>query len=80
MLVLVTLVTFSLFLGHILKELMEEQIGQRALAISKTISLMPEVIELVEAKDPNRELDTMMTFLRTRWCTAVYRDAPFAIE
>ena len=64
MLVLATLLTFSLFLGHILKELMEEQIGQRALAISKTISLMPEVIELVEAKDPNGELDAMMTFLQ----------------
>lgn len=56
MLVLVTLLTFSLFLGHILKELMEEQIGQRALAISKTISLMPEVIALVEQKDPQGHL------------------------
>jgi len=64
MLVLLTLFTFSLFLGHILKELMEEQIGQRALAISKTLSLMPEVITLVEQKDPHGQLSTMINALQ----------------
>lgn len=64
MLVLATLFTFTLFLGHILEELMEEQIGQRALAISKTISLMPEVIELVEQKDPDGKLSAMITSLQ----------------
>lgn len=64
MLVLVTLFTFTLFLGHILEELMEEQIGQRALAISKTISLMPEVIDLVEQKDPDGKLSAMINSLQ----------------
>ena len=56
MLVIATLITFSLFLSTIFKEIMEEQVGERALAISKTISMMPEVIELVETKDPQGKL------------------------
>ncbi|AFL67921.1 ATP-binding protein [Sulfurospirillum barnesii] len=64
LLVLATLLTFSLLLGHILKELMEEQIGQRALAISKTISLMPEIITLVEEKDPHARLATLILELQ----------------
>ncbi|MDD3343882.1 MAG: hypothetical protein PHR87_09935, partial [Sulfurospirillaceae bacterium] len=63
MLVIVTLLTFSLFLSQILKELMEEQIGQRALAISQTISMMPEVIELVEKKDPDGKLQEFISHI-----------------
>lgn len=64
MLVIVTLLSFSLFLGHILEDILEEQIGQRALAISKTISLMPEVAELVEKHDPHGRLSDMIDALQ----------------
>ncbi len=47
-LVIATLLTSTFFLGKILEDLMEEQIGQRALEVSKTISMMPQVIDLVE--------------------------------
>lgn len=63
-LLVVTLVTFSLFLGQIFKEVMEEQIGERALAISKTISMMPEVIELVETKDPDGKLQDFILHIQ----------------
>ena len=63
-LVVVTLVTFSLFLGQIFKDVMEEQIGERALAISKTISMMPEVIELVETKDPHGKLQDFILHIQ----------------
>ncbi|MDD2384828.1 MAG: sensor histidine kinase [Sulfurospirillaceae bacterium] len=63
MLVIITLLTFTLFLSQILKELMEEQIGQRALAISQTISMMPEVIDLVEKKDPEGKLQEFISYI-----------------
>lgn len=64
MIVVVTLVTFSLFLGQVFKEVMEEQMGERALAISKTISMMPEVIELVETKDPEGKLQDFILHIQ----------------
>jgi len=64
MLVIATLVTLTLFLGEIFKEVMKEQIGQRALAISKTISMMPEVIDLVEKKDPEGKLQEFILHIQ----------------
>jgi two-component system, CitB family, sensor kinase len=64
MLVIATLITFSLFLSDIFKEIMEEQIGERALAISKTISMMPQVIALVEKKDPDGKLQEMILHIQ----------------
>lgn len=64
MLVIATLVTFTLFLGEIFKEIMEEQIGQRALSIAKTISMMPEVIDLVEKKDPEGKLQDFILHIQ----------------
>lgn len=55
-LVLVAFLTSSLFLGKILQQVIENQIGKRALVISQTISLMPEVIDLVEKDDPHGRL------------------------
>lgn len=63
-LVIITLLTFMLFLGKILEEIMEEQIGQRALSISKTISMMPEVIELVESDDKEGKLQSMILHIQ----------------
>jgi sensor histidine kinase regulating citrate/malate metabolism len=40
---------------------METQIGQRALTLSKTISMMPEVITLVEQKDPDHKLQRIIS-------------------
>lgn len=60
MLVIITLFTSTFFLSQILNELMEDQLGKRALAISKTISMMPEVIELVEKDDPNDKLQKII--------------------
>ncbi len=64
MLVIVTLLTFSLFLSQILKDLMEDQMGQRALAISQAISMMPEVVELVEQKDPHGKLREIISYIK----------------
>jgi sensor histidine kinase regulating citrate/malate metabolism len=64
MLVIATLLTFSIFLGQILQELMKENIGQRALSISKTISFMPEIIDLVEKKDPQGRLQDIITHIQ----------------
>ena len=63
-LVCLTLTTSLIFLGNIVQKVLEDQIGQRALAISKTISLMPEVIDLVEQKDPDHTLSKMIDTLQ----------------
>lgn len=60
LLVLGTLITSIFFLSNIFQSVVEDQIGQRALAISKTISLMPEVISLVEQKDPEHKLEQII--------------------
>ncbi|MDD4505798.1 MAG: sensor histidine kinase [Sulfurospirillaceae bacterium] len=62
-LVIATLLTSTFFLGRMLEELMEEQIGQRALEVSKTISMMPQVIELVEQKDPEGKLQEFISYI-----------------
>jgi len=66
LLVLGTLLTSIIFLGNILQSIVEDQIGQRALAISKTISLMPEVIRLVEQKDPHHLLPNIISHIETQ--------------
>lgn len=62
-LVIATLLTSTFFLGQILEDLMEEQIGQRALEVSKTISMMPQVIDLVEQKDPEGKLQEFISYI-----------------
>lgn len=63
LLVISTLFIFSLFLNDILKEIMDEQIGRRALAISKTVSMMPSVISLVEQRDPEHKLQEIINYI-----------------
>lgn len=62
-LVIATLLTSTFFLGQLLEDLMEEQIGQKALEVSKTISMMPQVIELVENKDPDGKLQEFISYI-----------------
>lgn len=63
-LVMIILLTFTVFLGGIYEDVMEEQIGERALTISKTISMMPEVIEYVEKNDPEGKLQEIITHIQ----------------
>lgn len=61
MLVIITLLTFTLFLNSVVQDIMETQIGQRALTLSKTISMMPQIITLVEQKDPDHQLPDIIS-------------------
>lgn len=63
LLVIATLITSAFFLSKILEDIMEEQIGQKALEISKTIAMMPEVIALVENKDPEGKLQEFISHI-----------------
>lgn len=59
MLVLVAFITSAVFLGKILQEVIEHHIGERALAVSKTIALTPQVIAWVENDDIDGKLQQM---------------------
>ena len=60
LLVIATLLSATLFFRNILKNILEDQIGTRALYISESISLMPQIIDLVEKNDPNHELQDII--------------------
>lgn len=60
LIVVLTLVSTTFFIGTLLQDLLEDQIGKRALTLSKTISLMPQVINLVEIDDPEGELQSIV--------------------
>ena len=60
LIVFVTLFTTTFFLNSILEDILEEQIGKKALTLSKTISLMPQIINLVEIDDPQGELQNII--------------------
>ena len=64
LLVIATLFSVTLFFGNVLQKVLEDQIGNRALAISKSISLMPEIINLVEKNDDNHELQNIITTIQ----------------
>lgn len=53
-----------MFFGNVLQKVLENQIGNKALAISKSISFMPEIINLVEKNDPNHELQKIITTIQ----------------
>jgi two-component system, CitB family, sensor kinase len=61
LLVIATLLSATLFFRNVLKNILEDQIGSRALYISESISLMPQIIDLVERNDPNHELQNIIT-------------------
>lgn len=63
-LVMIILLTFTLFLSGVFEDVMEEQIGERALSISKTISMMPEIVDLVEKNDPEGKLQEIITHIQ----------------
>ncbi|MBE0496182.1 MAG: sensor histidine kinase [Campylobacterales bacterium] len=62
--VFTTLLTSTFFLSSILQEILEEHTGRKALTLSKTISLIPQVINLVELDDPEGELQHIITRIR----------------
>ena len=64
LLVIATLLSVTFFFGNVLQKVLEDQIGTRALSISKSISLMPQIIELVEKNDPNHELQDIITIIK----------------
>lgn len=64
LLVIATLFSVTLFFGNVLQKVLENQIGNKALAISKSISFMPEIINLVEKNDPNHELQKIITTIQ----------------
>jgi len=66
LLVLGTLLMSTIFLSNLLQSIVEDQIGERALSISKTISLMPEVITLVDNKDPHHQLPTLISRIESK--------------
>ena len=67
LLVIATLLSVTFFFGNVLQKVLEDQIGTRALSISKSISFMPQIIELVEKNDPDHELQEIITTIKRRY-------------
>ena len=58
--VFITLIVLIFFLNTILQDVLEDQIGKKALALSKTISLMPQIVNLVEIDDRMGQLQPIV--------------------
>jgi len=65
-LVLFQIGIMGLVSSNLVNSVLEDQLGKRVLGVSQTIANMPEVIRLVEQKDPDGELQVLAEAIRKK--------------
>ena len=65
-LVLFQIGVMGLVSSNLVNTILEDQLGKRVLGVSQTIATMPEVIRLVEQKDPDGKLQVLAEAIRKK--------------